>query len=118
MKIFLIISSIVLNSIAQLFMRKGMLIIGDVKLSTLFQSIVPMVTNVFLWLALLCYGISLCLWMIVLSKVEASYAVPFQSLGFVIVAVAGYYLFHENLNLERIAGILIVCVGVYLIAKS
>jgi multidrug transporter EmrE-like cation transporter len=33
-------------------------------------------------------------------------------------AVAGYYLFQENLSPMRITGILIICVGVYFVTKS
>jgi len=118
MKILLILSSILLNSAAQLCIRKGMLIVGNVGVSNIMQSLVSMITNFYLWLAMVCYGVSIFLWMAVLSKVETSYAVPFQSLGFVVVAVAGYFLFNENVSLLRIVGILVICVGVYLISRS
>ena len=118
MNILLILSSIMLNSAAQLFIRKGMLMVGNVGVSNVLQSIVPMITNIYLWLAMLCYSISIFLWMAVLSKVETSYAIPFQSLGFVVVAVAGYFLFKENITLLRIIGILVICIGVYLISRS
>jgi drug/metabolite transporter (DMT)-like permease len=118
MKILLILSSILLNSAAQLFIRRGMLAVGNVGASNMLQSLVPMATNLYLWSAMLCYGVSIFLWMAVLSKVETSYAVPFQSLGFVVVAVAGYFLFNENISLLRIIGILVICVGVYLISRS
>lgn len=118
MKILLILSSIFLNSAAQLLIRKGMLAVGNVNASNVLQSIVPMISNIHLWLAMACYGISIFLWMAVLSKVETSYAVPFQSVGFVVIAVAGYFLFNENISLLRIAGILVICAGVFLISRS
>ena len=118
MNILLIFSSVLLNSAAQLFIRKGMLIIGTVGASNILQSIVAMATNLYLWSAMFCYGVSIFLWMTVLSRVETSYAVPFQSLGFVVVAIAGYFLFSENMSLLRIAGILVICAGVYLISRS
>ena len=86
MKILLILSSILLNSVAQLCIRKVMLMVGNVGVSNITQSLVQMVTN--------------------------------QSLGFVVVAVAGYFLFNENVSLLRIVGILVICIGVYLISRS
>jgi multidrug transporter EmrE-like cation transporter len=40
------------------------------------------------------------------------------SVGYIVNAVAGYYLFQENLSLTRITGILIIIAGVYLITRS
>jgi len=116
--ILLILSSILLNSIAQLSIRKGMLIIGKINISNLSSSFIPMITNLYLWLAMFCYAVSIFLWMTVLSRVEVSYALPFHSLSFVIIAVAGYFLFNENVSLLRIVGILVICVGVCLISRS
>ena len=76
------------------------------------------VTNVWLWGAMLCYALSILLWMSVLSKVEVSYAYPFLSVGYVVSAVAGYALFNENLSPVRIAGIIVICIGVILISRS
>ncbi|MDR3002492.1 MAG: EamA family transporter [Fibromonadaceae bacterium] len=118
MNILLILSSILLNSAAQLLIRKGMLAVGKISASNVLQSIIPMVSNIYLWLAMLCYSVSIFLWMAVLSKVETSYAVPFQSVGFVVVALAGYFLFNENVSYLRIIGILVICAGVYLVSRS
>ena len=116
--ILLILSSILLNSIAQLSIRKGMLMIGNINISNLSSTFILMITNLYLWLAMFCYGISIFLWMAVLSKVEVSYALPFHGLSFVIMAVAGHFLFNENVSLLRIAGILFICAGVCLISRS
>jgi multidrug transporter EmrE-like cation transporter len=40
------------------------------------------------------------------------------SVGYIVNAVAGYYLFQENLSFLRITGIVIICLGVYLITRS
>ena len=118
MNVLLILSSIFLNSAAQLLIRKGMLAVGNVNASNVLQSIALMIANIYLWLAMLCYSISIFLWMAVLSKVEASYAVPFHGLSFVIIAIMGHFLFNENVSLLRIIGILIICMGVCLISRS
>ena len=56
--------------------------------------------------------------LVVLSKVELSFAYPFLSLAYVLVAVWSYFLFGENLNAYRIAGIALICIGTVLISRS
>ena len=45
----------------------------------------------------------------VLSKVELSFAYPFLSLAYVVVAVFAYFVFKEDVNALRIAGIGLIC---------
>ena len=64
------------------------------------------------------FVISMASHLYVLSKVELSFAYPFLSLAYVAVAVFAYFIFHEDLNAWRIAGIAFICVGTVLIAQS
>ncbi len=118
MNIFIILVSVLLNCSAQLLIRKGMLVAGEMSMINMAHNIGSLITNVWLWLAMLCYGISILLWMSVLSKVEVSFAYPFLSIGYVVSAVIGYFFFGENLSLIRIVGIVVICFGVVLISRS
>lgn len=116
--VLMILCSVLLNAIAQLLIRKGMLAIGTVGVANFAQNIGAMITNVWLWGAMISYAVSILLWMSVLSKVEVSFAYPFLSIGYVFAAVVGYMLFNENLSVTRIAGIIVICIGVILISRS
>lgn len=116
--ILLILASVLLNSAAQILMRKGMMVVGEVHISNTMQMLIPMITNIWLWLCMVCYAVSIFLWMVVLSKVEVSYAYPFLSVGYIVAAVAGYYFFGENISLIRVIGIGVICLGVFLISRS
>lgn len=116
--IIMILSSVLLNCAAQLCIRKGMIDVGETGVGNMVSNLLPMITNIWLWAAMFCYGISILLWMAVLSKVEVSYAYPFLSIGYVVAAIVGWQFFGESLSLTRIAGILIICVGVVLISRS
>jgi len=118
MNIILILLSVLLNCAAQLLIRKGMLVEGEVGMQNMLSHVGSMITNVWLWGAMICYALSILLWMSVLSKVEVSYAYPFLSVGYVVSAIAGYALFNENLSPVRIAGIIVICIGVILISRS
>jgi multidrug transporter EmrE-like cation transporter len=65
-----------------------------------------------------CYGVSILLWMAVLSKVEVSAAYPLTSIGFIIAAAVGYFFLGETLGMSRAVGIALVCCGVVFITRG
>ena len=67
---------------------------------------------------LVCYAISVVVWILALSRVEVSIAYPMLSLGYVVNAAAAYFLFGEDVNAMRMAGIFVIIVGVVLVARS
>ncbi|HKO87365.1 MAG TPA: SMR family transporter, partial [Burkholderiales bacterium] len=67
---------------------------------------------------LVCYAISVVVWIMALSRVEVSIAYPMLSIGYVVNAVAAYYLFGESVTPMRLLGIGIIIVGVYVVARS
>jgi len=116
----LIMLGVMLNAAAQLFLKEGMRRIGHFEF--IWANIVPIgftvAGNLFVLAGLACYVVSVGVWLLVLSRVEVSFAYPLLSVGYIVNAVAGYYLFQENLSLTRITGILIICVGVYFVTRS
>lgn len=56
--------------------------------------------------------------MMVLSRVEVSYAYPLLSVGYIVTALAGYYFFSEALTPVRWLGIVTICIGVWLITRT
>ncbi len=116
----LILFGVLLNAAAQLFLKEGMRRIGHFEF--VWANVVPIALqaagNVFILCGLLCYVVSVAVWLLVLSRVEVSFAYPLLSVGYIVNAIAGYYLFQENLSVTRIGGILIICVGVYFVTKS
>jgi multidrug transporter EmrE-like cation transporter len=74
--------------------------------------------NSYILLGLGSYVISVAIWLLVLARVEVSYAYPFLSVGYVVVTVMGYFLFQENLTWMRILGISVIILGVILLSRS
>ncbi|GHV79033.1 transporter [Spirochaetia bacterium] len=118
--IVLILTSVSLNAGAQILMRKAMMQIGEINIEAKnFISYLPqLLGNIFLWISFLCYGFSILIWIIILSKVEVSYAYAFSSLGYILVTIMGALLLHEHVSMVRIVGIIIVCFGIILVARS
>ena len=117
----LILSAVLINTIAQLCLKAGMTKIGEIhwpparELPALLWRVF---TNPFIDLGVFCYGVSLLLWLWTLSKVSVSVAYPMLSLGYILSVFAGYLWFGEPLTLSKLAGVVVIMGGVYLVATS
>jgi multidrug transporter EmrE-like cation transporter len=116
----LIFLDVVLNVAGQLSLKYGMSQMGNftISLSTLPPVFLKAATNLNVILGLICYGLGFLVWLIVLAKAEVSYAYPLISLGYVFTAILARLMFGEAVSFTRMAGILITCLGVFLIARS
>ena len=116
----LILSIVFLNALAQIFIRQGMLKLGSVSfnMEQIWNMALSVFTNMYLLSGMFSYGISIILWMIVLSKVNVSLAYPFLSVGYVVTAVLAYLIFKEPLTVQKIFGIAIICLGVVILTYS
>ncbi len=116
----LILAGVFLNAAAQIVIKKGMMQIGTFAFS--LKNMVPVGIKVasspFVILGIMFYVISLVLWLMVLSRVDVSYAYPMLSVGYIVAALFGKYIFNEPVGPVRWAGIIIICIGVYLITRS
>lgn len=64
------------------------------------------------------YTVGVGSWMLCLSYLDLSYAYPFTGLNYVMVLAASWLLFGENLSMQRIVGVLVICLGVTLIPSG
>jgi multidrug transporter EmrE-like cation transporter len=67
---------------------------------------------------LACYAVSVVVWIIALSRVPVSMAYPMLSIGYVVNAIAAWQLLGESLSPLRLAGIGVIIVGVFMVARS
>jgi len=65
-----------------------------------------------------CYVVSVVVWIMALSRVEVSIAYPMLSIGYVVNAVAAYFLFGEAVTPLRLTGIAVIILGVFIVARS
>ena len=116
----LLLFGVFLNACAQLFLKLGMTRIGEFTftLNNLWPIGWKVATNYFVILGLFCYVISVIVWLMVLSRVPVGIAYPMVSIGYIITAIAGYFLLGEMLTTSRIIGVFVSILGVYLVAKS
>jgi undecaprenyl phosphate-alpha-L-ara4N flippase subunit ArnE len=83
-----------------------------------FPGIGQALTNAWLWLAVLCLGLGLLVWLLVLQRLEVSVAYPMLSLNFVLITLAGRYLFKESVDTRHWLGIALILAGVVLLGDQ
>jgi multidrug transporter EmrE-like cation transporter len=115
----LILVSVSLSALAQISFKLGVtganqaVPVGGAAAGLIGSLLTP---GVMVGLAL--YGFGTLLWLTALARVEVSQAYPFVGLGFVLTAILGYVIFGDPLTPQRIAGILVVMGGIWLVAQS
>ncbi len=116
----LVLAGVLLNAAAQLLLKAGTNGIGAFAFTA--DNLVPVgikvASNPFIVSGLGCYAVSVVVWILALSRVEVSLAYPMLSIGYVVNAVAAWYLFGEALTAQRMIGIGTIIVGVFLVARS
>ena len=115
-----IISSVMLNASAQIFLRSGL---HDTQLGAVFGSrdiraIIAIFLNPYIVGGMLCYVVSVFLWMYVLSQQPVGIVYPMMSLAYVAAVLMGVLFLGESFSTLRIVGLAFVMMGVWFIARS
>jgi multidrug transporter EmrE-like cation transporter len=115
-----IFTGVLLNACAQLLLKAGVNAVGAITIdrATLFSTALRVLTQWPVIGGLTLYVVSVGVWIIGLSRVDVSIAYPMLSLGYVVNALAAYWLFGEMIGPLRMAGIVLILAGVFLIARS
>jgi len=116
----LIVLGVMLNAAAQLALKQGMRNIGyfAFRWENCGSVFVAVASSPYVLGGLACYVFSVVVWLLVLSRVEVSFAYPLLSIGYIVTAFAGWRFFNESMNLTRWSGIMIICFGVWLITRT
>ncbi|MFN0316852.1 MAG: SMR family transporter [Burkholderiales bacterium] len=116
----LVLAGVLLNAAAQLLLKAGTNRIGTFSFST--ENILPIsaavATQPHILLGLACYGISVVVWIMALSRTPVSVAYPMLSIGYVVNAFGAWYLFGEAVTPMRLVGTGIIILGVFIVARS
>jgi drug/metabolite transporter (DMT)-like permease len=70
------------------------------------------------WIGILMYTFNFFLWILILSKLDLSTAVPVASTNYVILPVLAVIFLHENISVLRWVGIFFIMLGIHFVSKS
>jgi len=104
-----ILGGVLLNATAQLLLKAG---------TNAMPLGVRLAIEPHILAGLACYVISVVVWVVALSRVPVSIAYPMLSIGYVVNALAAWALLGETVTTMRMAGIAVIVVGVFMVARS
>ncbi len=115
-----IIATVILNAASQLLMKTGMGQVGQAELSAskVGELLLRAATNPWIVLGLTTMTLSMGTHLMSLSRFDVSFAFPFLSLAYVIVAVWGAAYMGETLSMTRIIGIGTILLGTVILSRG
>ncbi len=116
----LILLTVTLSAFAQLALKLG---VEKPQMETAIQTgiidaLIAASMSPLIWVGLIIYGLSVAMWIWVLSKVDLSVAYPFVGVSFLITMAFGIFLLDESVTPLRIAGTILIASGCLLVGKS
>lgn len=118
LNLLLILVNVGLAVSGQMLIKIGMQRVGVIDSSNVLQLLSRAFLNLHVILGLTAYIVAAGTWIIVLSRVDLSFAYPMLSLGYILVLILSIYLLKEQVTPERAVGTLLIIIGVVFIYRS
>jgi len=122
LKTYILIFFIVLFApLGNVLLSKGMKAVGSAKnweLGDLFHVLSSVVTSGYIWLGVACLLAFFVAYMLVLTWADYSYVQPASSFSYAVVALLGYFVLGEAVPPLRWFGIMVICVGVFIVGNT
>ncbi len=121
LKVFLLI---VLNdigdTIAQLLMKKGLSHTGidSVNINNIAEFSSKNAASPLIWIGIFVFILNFFVWIVILSRVDLSIAMPVGSTSYIFVPIAAMIFLHEHVSLMRWAGIALIIMGIHFVSQS
>jgi len=116
--LIIVLVGVTLNAIGQLFLKSGADQIGVISLKSNLDNIISAAMNLYILAGLICYILSVIVWIIALSRVQVSIAYPMLSFGYVLVTILAWLIFNEPISALKLAALGIIILGIILLANS
>lgn len=107
--------AILANACANICIKSGMV---KVEAQTEGSLLSRAISQPYLWLGAVCFGLALLAYAYCLAKMELSVAYPIMtSVGLIVVAVASLLMFQEQFSTLKIIGTVLIVAGVVLVSR-
>jgi multidrug transporter EmrE-like cation transporter len=118
MSYLLLFASVSLTAVAQICLKLAATSINWQRGLPFLDNTLQALSVGYLWAGAMSFFVSFVIWIVVLTRVEVSFAYPFISLGILLVTVFGYLFLGESLPGIKLLGIGLILVGVSVLALS
>lgn len=120
-ELIILFIAIAMGAVGQIAMKGGMNRVkeksgGD--LGPIVKAFPRVFTDLYVLTGIIIYVFSTVLWLWVLSKVPLSFAYPCISISYIIIIIAGKWVFKERIDKWKIAAIVLILLGVAALGLS
>ncbi len=118
--IILIAILLLLDTSAQIFLKIGVMHLGEFttrSFADIYQYSVRLAFNPFVLGGVVALFFAFFTWLILISKVDLSFAQPMTSLVFVTIPLCSSWILNENLNWNQLVGIALIVAGVFIVSE-
>lgn len=116
--IFMVFVTCVLSTLGQLCLKKTVNTMGRLGMHDI-QHLGTLMVKLFsfplMWAGLVFYIAGSILWLVVLSRVNLSYAYPLISMNFILIILASWLFLGETLSYQRIIAVSLICCGIFVL---
>lgn len=121
LKIFaLILLNDLVDSVAQVFLKKGIAATGIDRLAfdTIGELIMRGFASPLLWAGILVFAFNFFIWILILYKIDLSIAMPVGSTSYIFVPIAAIIFLNEHVSLLRWAGVALIVLGIHFVSQT
>ena len=118
--LILILIPTVTGVAGQLLLKVGMSQLGalEISVAAIPSLIARIILSPYIIVGLAIYFGGVFFWLLALNRADLSYVYPFASLSYVLITLASWLLLHEAVPPLRWIGLVVICIGVMLVARS
>lgn len=117
----LLVLSVTLNVTANILLKKGVITAGGISGDrvSLIADLIKVAFSPYIIGGLILYGFSFLIWLRVLSFNDFSRAYPiFATFVFLLTTLGSIKLLHEDVSIIRFAGMIIMLIGIFVVART
>lgn len=119
--VVLVFVAVVISVLGQLSLKVGMNQVGIIDAGSLvrpMETLMLVFSTPLVWLGLSCYGVSALLWLVILSRLDLSYAYLMLASMYVLIPLVSWLFLGERIPPMRWVGMVVVVLGVVIVARS
>ena len=119
--LFMIALTSLCDTVNQLFLKSAIDSLSfspKLNFIKIFKFIFQLLTQPRLWLSFIFSVISLCIWLLVLSKADLNFAFSADSMHYIFIALASRYILKEKFSYFRWLGTGLIVIGIAFVSLS
>ena len=110
--------SLFLAVAGQISIKNGLNQIGAINTMSFLRFLIRSFTSYWVLIGLALYVISTITWLMLLSRVNLSFAYPLISISYILILIFSAVFLHESIGILKILGVVLICLGIIFIFRS